>query len=170
MILENGNGKTRQLKLSEFFIDYKKTELAANEIIKFIVFDTLEEGGKFDFAKVSKRTYLDIASVNSAISIVVKNGLIEHFNFSAGGIAPIPTYFSKTKKHLIGKKLELLVLESAMELVQHEISPISDIRGSEEYKRLLVRQLFLRHFLTLFPEVFKVEDIHNLMTTKTISS
>ena len=168
LILENGNGKTRQLKLSEFFIDYKKTELAANEIIKFIVFDTLEEGGKFDFAKVSKRTYLDIASVNSAISIVVKNGLIEHFNFSAGGIAPIPKYFSKTKKHLIGKKLELSVLESAMDKLQHEIFPISDIRGSEEYKRLLVRQLFLRHFLTLFPEVFKVEDIHNLMTTNTL--
>jgi xanthine dehydrogenase small subunit len=36
--------------------------------------------------------------------------------------------------------------------LQEEISPISDVRGSSEYKRLLLRQLFFCHFLKLFPD------------------
>ncbi|MDZ7635148.1 MAG: hypothetical protein U5L72_12280 [Bacteroidales bacterium] len=40
----------------------------------------------------------------------------------------------------------------ANEIMQEEISPISDARGSAEYKRLLLRQLLIAHFLKLFPE------------------
>jgi len=36
--------------------------------------------------------------------------------------------------------------------MQEEISPISDIRGSKEYKRLLARQLLYAHFIKLFPK------------------
>jgi xanthine dehydrogenase small subunit len=34
--------------------------------------------------------------------------------------------------------------------MQAEVSPISDVRGTEEYKRLLLRQLFTAHFVELF--------------------
>jgi xanthine dehydrogenase small subunit len=36
-------------------------------------------------------------------------------------------------------------------ILQEEVSPISDVRGSEDYKRLLLRQLFHAHFIELFP-------------------
>ena len=35
-----------------------------------------------------------------------------------------------------------------------EIAPISDVRGSAAYKRLLARQLLIAHFVTLFPDRF----------------
>jgi len=34
------------------------------------------------------------------------------------------------------------------------------LRGSIEYKRLLFRQLFFAHFLKLFPEQIRWEDLH----------
>jgi xanthine dehydrogenase small subunit len=37
-----------------------------------------------------------------------------------------------------------------------EIAPISDARGTADYKRLLLRQLIYAHFLLLFPQ--KVND------------
>ncbi len=120
---------------------------------------------QINYEKVSKRTYLDIASVNTAISIVVEEGLIKSLSLSAGGIAPIPMYMTKTNDFLTGKKLDITTLGLALEIIQQEISPISDIRGSEKYKRLLIRQLFLQHFLILFPDIFNVRKIHNLMTT-----
>ncbi len=168
LILENRSGISRQVKLCNFSLDYKLTDLKAGEIIKFIVFKTLKEGGQIGFEKVSKRTYLDIASVNSSISIVVENSTIAHFSYSVGGIAPVPKYMFKTKAFLSGKKLDIVTLKSALEIIQTEISPISDIRGSKEYKRLLVRQLFLQHFLTMFPKIITPGEIHMLMTNKQI--
>ena len=43
------------------------------------------------------------------------------------------------------------------EVLQAEIAPISDARGSATYKRLLLRQLFFAHFLTLFPNTLTAE-------------
>ena len=40
-----------------------------------------------------------------------------------------------------------------------EISPISDARGSAEYKKLLLRQLLFAHFIKLFPEQIDVERL-----------
>jgi xanthine dehydrogenase small subunit len=40
-----------------------------------------------------------------------------------------------------------------IEIVQTEISPISDARGTKEYKRLLLGQLIKAHFITLFPKM-----------------
>ncbi|MFL6373746.1 MAG: hypothetical protein ACJ73D_03665, partial [Pyrinomonadaceae bacterium] len=43
-----------------------------------------------------------------------------------------------------------LTLTAANEIMQTEISPISDVRGTADYKRLLLRQLFRAHFVELF--------------------
>jgi xanthine dehydrogenase small subunit len=46
----------------------------------------------------------------------------------------------------------------ANDILQHEISPISDVRGTSDYKRLLGRQLFFAHFTELFPANFHLND------------
>ncbi len=45
-----------------------------------------------------------------------------------------------------------LVLE-AIEIAQSEVAPISDARGTADYKRLLLSQLIIAHFVKLFPEL-----------------
>ena len=104
----------------------------------------------FNFEKVCKRTYLDIASVNTGISLKVVGNLIETAHVSAGGVAPIPLYLRKTSEFLRGKEIGQATVTQAAEIMQTEISPISDVRGSAEYKRLLLRQLFTAHFVELF--------------------
>jgi xanthine dehydrogenase small subunit len=112
----------------------------------------------FNFEKVSKRTHLDIASVNSAISIIMKDDKIKSAGLSAGGVGPTPLYLAKTSAFLEGKKLTEDLIEAAIEKAQKEISPISDARGSEEYKRLLLGQLIKAHFITMFSSL-EVEKI-----------
>jgi len=166
--LENPSGVSRKIKLRNYFLDYKRTDLKPGELIMYITFSKLKKDEQLGFEKVSKRNHLDIASVNSALSIHVNDSTIEHLGYAVGGIAPVPKYMTQTIAFLSGKKLDLATLRSALEIIQAEISPISDIRGSKEYKRLLVRQLFLQHFLTLFPEVFTNEEIHSLMTNQVL--
>lgn len=165
LILETKREEVRIVKLADFFLDYKKTILERDEIITHFIFSEPKKNQKINFEKISKRTYLDIASVNSAICIETNNDLIENINFSAGGVAPIPKLMRETNALLKGKKLEIESLELAIEKIQSEIKPISDVRGSDEYKRLLLRQLFLGHFLKLFPDVFSEMEVRNIMIT-----
>ena len=52
---------------AEFYKSYKVFDLQKNEIIVNIAFDVPDKSYHFNFEKVSKRTHLDIESVNSAI-------------------------------------------------------------------------------------------------------
>jgi len=47
----------------------------------------------------------------------------------------------------------------AAEVIQEEISPISDIRGSEEYKRRLLCHLFFIHVSTHFPDAISIKEL-----------
>jgi xanthine dehydrogenase small subunit len=147
----------RELPLRELYLGYKTLAKTDDEFIKTIRFQKPVGDFRFNFEKVSKRTYLDIASVNTAISMVLsapsngdRSGFILEAHASAGGVAPIPLYLKKTSEFLRGKQISEEVMTGAINVMQAEISPISDVRGSEEYKRLLLTQLFKAHFVELF--------------------
>ena len=145
-LLLNKNGTTRIVKLKDFYKAYKQIDKDADEIIEKIIF-TPPQNTHFNFEKVSKRTHLDIASVNSACQMSLSDdGTIEDIHLSAGGVAPFPKYLKDTAAFLKGKKINAENLKAAIEIMNTEIAPISDARGAKEYKRLLLRQLFLAHF------------------------
>jgi xanthine dehydrogenase small subunit len=140
----------RTIKLKDFYKGYKQTERVPEEIITQIYFDLPTERVEFNFEKVSKRTNLDIASVNSACQLRMTSGTIETIHLSAGGVAPFPKYLLKTCAYLQGQRIETAIVEEALRIANEEIAPISDARGSSEYKRLLLRQLIIAHFLKFF--------------------
>lgn len=144
--------KERNLPLREFYLDYKKLNKQKIEFIKEVFFHIPQKKFYFSFEKVSKRTYLDIASVNSAILIEVDNDKIISASISAGGVAPIPKLLVQTNDYLKTKKISIDTIDEALQITQSEILPISDVRGSAEYKRLLLNQLIKSHFLKLFPQ------------------
>ncbi|RPI00298.1 MAG: hypothetical protein EHM72_09615 [Calditrichaeota bacterium] len=151
----SGHVQERCIKLREFFVEYKKINLAAHEIIKSISFKTPDESVLFNFEKVSKRRHLDIAGVNSALLLRPEDGLIKEIHISAGGVAPIPLYLAQTSVFLTDKKVEPNTVMKAVQIAESEISPISDVRGSAEYKRALLGRLLQAHFIALFPDLMR---------------
>jgi Xanthine dehydrogenase, iron-sulfur cluster and FAD-binding subunit A len=138
----------REIALKDFYLGYKKLDKTDEEFITKIRFR--KNFTHFNFEKVSKRTFLDIASVNSAISLRVENDKILEANVSVGGVAPVPLYLRKTSAFLRDKEISEALIAEANEILQSEISPISDVRGSKEYKKLLAQQLFRAHFVEMF--------------------
>ena len=136
----------RQIKLKDFYLGYKQLDKNENEIITQIIFEKPSHASIFNFEKVCKRTHLDIASVNTACLINVEKDLIQNIHLSTGGVAPYPKYLEKTCEYLKGKIIESETLINAIAIMQKEVAPISDARGTADYKRLLLRQLFLAHF------------------------
>lgn len=145
------NGGKRTQPLRDFFTGYKKLNLYEGELVENISFQVPPTKSVFSFEKVSKRRYLDIASVNSSILADTEGNLIKSCHISAGGVAPIPKYLSSTSKFMVGKPINRETFEKANAIMQAEISPISDIRGSADYKRLLMKQLLFAHLSKLYP-------------------
>ena len=158
-IILNQNEKKRSIKLKDFYLDYKKLDKSTDEFIETIVFDIPNQHAFFNFEKVSKRTHLDIASVNSACLMEIENETIKKINLSAGGVGPIPKYLKETCTFLNGKRLDEDSIKEAVKIMQNEVSPISDARGSADYKRLLLRQLFIAHLVKFFPKMFSPQRI-----------
>ncbi|SFD60676.1 xanthine dehydrogenase small subunit [Chitinophaga sp. CF118] len=148
-MLEFNTGRT--LLLSDLYLGYKKLDKSPDEYIRNISFELPGSATLFNFEKVCKRTHLDIASVNTAISITTQEDTITSVLISAGGVAPVPLLLKAVAEYLTGKTVSEKVVLEAIEIAQTEISPMSDTRGSAEYKRLLLGQLIKAHFITLFP-------------------
>ncbi len=170
----NESGNSRELPLRDLYLGYKQLAKSEDEFIKTIRFKKPAGNFYFNFEKVCKRTYLDIATVNTAISLTVQTlpgeswlppalsepgaiatgsivtNTIVDAHIAVGGVSPIPLYLRKTSDFLVGKTVNAEMIAAANEMIQAEISPISDVRGTESYKRLLVRQLFTAHFYELF--------------------
>jgi len=149
----------RDLKLRDLYKGYKQLDKTPDEIVTSVRFKLPGKNTRFNFEKVSKRTHLDIASVNSAARFEMDGDMIREAHVSAGGVAPVPTYLANTCAFLAGKSLDHETVRQAIEVLNAEIAPISDARGTAEYKRLLLRQLFFAHFLELFPERFTLKEL-----------
>jgi xanthine dehydrogenase small subunit len=150
IVLSDGKNN-RQTRLRDFYKGYKQLDKSPAEFIQNISFELPGKETLFNFEKVSKRTNLDIASVNTAIRINVLGNKITKSEISAGGVGPVPMYLKKCSDFLSGKILSEEIINEACNRAGLEISPISDARGTATYKRFLLQQLIRSHFLTLFP-------------------
>jgi xanthine dehydrogenase small subunit len=148
LVFSNGEQK-RELPLRQLYKGYKLLDKQRDEQLESIVFNLPEANTFFHFEKVSKRTNLDIASVNSAICLTMQGDIIQDARISAGGVAPVPKLLDKTNAFLKDKSVNDTTIAEAIAIAQTEISPISDARGTADYKRLLLGQLIKAHFLTV---------------------
>ena len=143
--------------MHDFYLGYKQLDLQPEEKIVSIRFPVPPGDYAFHFEKVSRRTHLDIASVNSAAFIANESSTITLARLSAGGVAPVPFLLQETNAFLTGSTINDTVVRQAMDIAAAEISPISDVRGSADYKRTLLRQLLFAHFHAKFPQYLSTE-------------
>jgi xanthine dehydrogenase small subunit len=159
LVVSNGVNK-REVPLQQFYKGYKKIDKTPDEYIEQIYFELPAAATKFNFEKVCKRTHLDIASVNSAMSLQIENDKIVTAHLSAGGVGPVPAYLPMASAFLIGKAIDENIIDELIAIAKTEIAPISDARGTAAYKTFLLGQLVKAHFITMFPSV-KIELVRN---------
>jgi CO/xanthine dehydrogenase FAD-binding subunit len=138
---------SRTVPIDEFYKSYRKTCLGEREVIARIGVPI--DGSASSFLKSAKRRGVDISTANSAVCLKLAKGRVISARIALGGVAPVPVLARKTAEFLAGKKLADDVMEKAAKIAVAECSPISDVRGGEEYRRTLVRNHVARH-LRLF--------------------
>lgn len=158
IVLADEKDNQREIHMRDYYLSYKKTARNGDEYMKYLYFKIPSKPYYFNFEKVSKRTFLDIASVNTTMLIEMQEEVVQDVHISAGGVSAIPLYLKKMREFLLNKSLSINLINEAIEISQNEIAPISDARGSAEYKKLLCKRLLYSHFVKLFPELISIKD------------
>lgn len=158
VVLKGENG-VRVVALRAFYKGYKTLDRQPGEVVHELRFNAPRGKVLFNFEKVSKRTHLDIASVNSALRLQMDGDRITRADCSAGGVGPTPMYLDAVTAVLEGQTLSSDLITRAAEAAAGQAQPISDARGEHFYKRLLLRQLIYGHFATLTPELVDLEAV-----------
>lgn len=127
--------KERVIKIDEFFWGPGKTCLNNDEILVKIVIKKWKNSHSGFFNKLGQRNALTIAIASNCVKIDREDGVIKDIKISLGSVAPTVVRAKKVEEALLySKKLnedELLKISS---LVENEIDPITDVRGSREYR------------------------------------
>ncbi|MCP4573611.1 MAG: 2Fe-2S iron-sulfur cluster binding domain-containing protein [bacterium] len=156
LVLERDGG-ARRLPLRAFYRGYKDIDLAPGEIVAAVRVRPPAAGTVTNFEKISKRRNLDIASVNGAAVLRVDNDAFAAADLTVGGVAPVPFVAVKTAAFLVGKPVTAKTLHAAADVLDQEIAPIDDVRGSARYKRLAARRILFAHALKTAPNLLSVE-------------
>jgi len=139
-----GTAGTRTVAIADFYLGYKKFDLRADEIITRVrvpvVADTLK------LYKVSRRKDLDISAFTAAIRLRTSDGHINAATIAYGGVAPTVVRLPKTEAFLAGKAISLQTFEEAGRIARGEVKPISDVRGSAEYRAQLAENILPKFY------------------------
>lgn len=133
-----GRGGERVLPLEEFITGPGQTVIAGDEILTEIVIPDQATTGS-TYKKFGLRKSGALAVVGVATAVTVQDGTIADARIVLGAVAPVPMRAKKAEESLKGKKASDEAIEEAAAAASAESRPISDLRGSDEYRRELVR-------------------------------
>ncbi len=136
-----GTSVERMLPLHEFFLGYRQTALERGEILRSVRIPKPWPSAA-RFYKVAKRSLDDISTVAAAIAVSRRaDGRIHAARFAFGGVASTTLRAFAAEQAVTGTYGEENDLERARESLRRTLRPISDHRGSSEYRLAMAQSL-----------------------------
>ena len=129
----------RELPLEEFFLDYRKTVLAPDEVIESLILPRPRPGEVFHCDKVSKRRDQDISTVAGAYRLGIEDGRIKDARLAFGGLAAIPKRARAAEAALL--KTGFAAASAAL---PGDFKPLDDWRGTAAYRLEVAANLLRR--------------------------
>jgi xanthine dehydrogenase small subunit len=137
---------TRELPLEAFFKGYRQTALRQGELLTRIRVPRRTPGLELRVYKVAKRFDQDISTVCGAFAVALEGGRVRHVRVAFGGVAATPVRVAACEQALLGRPWSQATVEAAVPALDAALIPLSDFRGSADYRRLVTQNL-LRKFL-----------------------
>lgn len=130
-----GIGQEKIVPLAEFFKGPGQTILGPKEMLTEIQFPALKPNEKFYRVKLGRRKSFTCSVISMAIWAKSAGGIIEDVRIALGAVAPTPIRARRAEEYLIGKKVSDQVIEEGARIASGEVSPISDVRASADYRK-----------------------------------
>jgi xanthine dehydrogenase small subunit len=147
-----GKNGTRTIALADFFHGYRQTDLQKGEVIVSVhIPRTLPLGTVTRLSqsyKIGKRGTDDISIVAAAFCIDLDSAKkVVQARLAYGGVAAIPIRAKNVEEMLVGKPWNTVIIQQAKAALKETFTPLFDFRGSAEYRKSLIANLFEKFFV-----------------------
>lgn len=132
----------KTVPINQFFVGVKKNILKKGEIVTSVTVPPIKDEWTGVYLKQGRRKDVDLATVGVAVVCIR-----DEIRIALGAVASTPIRALKTEELLRGKTIDELFLEKAGESALNEVSPISDVRSSKEYRAEIIKVLVRRAIL-----------------------
>jgi len=134
----------RSVLLEDFFTGPGKTVLKPDELVTAVAVPAPAAHTGSVYIKHGRRKAMELATVGVAVSLTRDGDTCRSVRIVLGAVAPTPIRARRAEEALRGKKLDERTVETAAEAAMGESRPISNVRGSADYRREMVRVLTRR--------------------------
>jgi carbon-monoxide dehydrogenase medium subunit len=143
-IVAMGPGGERVLPVDTFFVTLFTTLLEHDEIVTEIRIPIPPQRSGGAYFKLERKVG-DFATAAAAVQLTIDgSGACQNVGIGLTNVGATPIRAARAEEFLRGKALDEANITQAAQLASEEAQPSSDLRGPEEYKRALVKELTRR--------------------------
>ena len=139
-VVVKGSEGERVIPILDWFLGPRKTALNADEFVYGITISLPEKKNGGSYVKLGRYNGEDLAQVGLGILALEGN----EYRLAFCAVGPLPGRAKKIETLLNGKSLTDSLIEEAKNLVPEEISPITDVRATKEYRLHVAKIMFER--------------------------
>jgi CO/xanthine dehydrogenase FAD-binding subunit len=139
----------RRIPYREFHLGYKQMQIADDELVETIHLPRKTRDWRQYSRKVGPRKAQAISKMCFAGAARVSGGIVEDVRIAAGSVAPVPLRCHATEATLRGESISSGLIERAAKVISAEIQPITDIRSTQEYRRIVTANLLIEFLQSL---------------------
>ena len=138
-----GPSGTRQIPADEFFLDYLETSLEEDEILSAVLAPVEPADARGRHLKFS-RTHGDYATISVSLALVMEGDACSYARVAVGSAGPAPIHLDEVDSLLTGSALTAEAINQAGRKLAEAADPVDDVRGSAEYRRMIIPGLLQR--------------------------
>ena len=143
-----GPNGTREVALEDFCTHVRQTVLEQGEILTAVHFPPPGANSGANYIRFIPRNEMDIAVAGAGVSVVLDNGNIQSARVTLASVAPTPLFVSEAGEAVAGKPATEETVRIASNIAMEAAKPITDMRGTIEYRKRLCEVLTRRAMLT----------------------
>lgn len=159
VVLQHG-GERRVLPLEDLYLAYQKTAMQDGEFVAAL---RVPASGPRHLRtyKLSKRFDQDISAVCAAFGIVTDDdGIVTEARIAYGGMAATPRRAARAEAALTGARWDEASVRAAMQALQQDYEPLTDMRASASYRMRAAANLLLRCWLETRDDALTAEQVN----------
>jgi carbon-monoxide dehydrogenase medium subunit len=139
-----GSAGERLIPLEEFYTDYYQTALNADDVVTQVHVPPMAPDAKGAYTRFLKTAAEHRPLVGVGVVARRVGGVCRDVRIAIGASVPIPVRALRAEQFLEGKTITPDALEEAARIAAEDITPVSDFRGSGDYRREMVRVVVKR--------------------------
>jgi OHCU decarboxylase len=162
LLLISARGE-RRVPYAAFHIDYRKTQLAPDELIRAVCLTRSFSGYYAHARKVGARNAQAIAKVCFAALGRMADGVVDDVRLAMGSVAPVPIRLSETERIVRGRSIDPQLVNLARTTAAGEVRPIDDIRSTSRYRAAVAGNLVAEFLEQLNARGHRKGNVQNVL-------